>query len=85
MTSQTSSRSALPYVIGVPVGLYAGAVAAFVAALLSTFRGVVFIPVFVVVSIVAVRFISRQIADFQTRLENDKAKQQRIASGTPSA
>ena len=48
-----------------PVGVYAGAVVAFLAALLSTFRGVVVIPVFVVVSVVAVRFVTRQIAGLQ--------------------
>lgn len=79
MTSQTEKRSLLPWVIGVPVGVYAGAIAAFLAALLSTFRGVVVIPVFLVVSVVAVRFVSRQIAAFQTSTaSNDKAE-------TPSA
>lgn len=85
MTSQTSTRSALPWVIGVPVALYAGAVAAFVAALFSTFRGVVFIPVFLVVTAVVGRFVIREINAFQTRLATDKAEQQRLASGTPSA
>lgn len=65
MTSQTPKRSLLPWVIGVPVGVYAGVMAAFLAALLSTFRGVVVIPVFLVVSVVAVRFISRRIAGLQ--------------------
>lgn len=71
MTSQTSNRSLLPWVIGVPVGVYAGAVVAFLAALLSTFRGVVVIPVFVVVSVVAVRFIASQIKAFQGRTSSE--------------
>ncbi len=83
MTSQTPPRSLLPWVIGVPVGLYAGAMVAFVAALLSTFRGVVVIPVFVVASVVAVRFISRQIAAFQTHTTTDKTAHN--PTGTPAA
>jgi hypothetical protein len=85
MTSQTSTRSALPWVIGVPVALYTGVVAALVVALFSTFRGVVFIPVFLVVTGLMGRLVIREITAFQTRLATDKAEQQRLASSTPSA
>ncbi len=64
---------ALPYLIGIPVGMYAGAFAAMVMGLVSTWIGAFVIPTFVIVWVLASRFIIRRVQGFDEQRRRELA------------
>ncbi len=59
--STKTSGGAFPWVIGVPIGLYAGSFGGLVAGLVSGWYGVAVIPAFLLTTFFTTRFIVRQM------------------------
>lgn len=70
MTTTMSTKSkggAFPWVIGIPIGLYAGSFGGLVAGLVSGWYGVAVIPAFLITTGVTTRFIVKQLQGLRER------------------